>query len=197
MESRWCSPRRELSPPHQSYFRLFTLGLDGGLPEPLPMPRAYTGTLLGRREARRVRGSLHGDVSGMDRGERMASLPGRPHAPHQRDEPRRPLRHEAAVDRQQRLVPRVDREHRVLPVRPHVHHEPVLVQRRHEGAEAAHASRRLRHRECDRRTGCGRLRAGRLRPPGRCEDRPVTPAEHRGDGRPAVGARGLSSTWPA
>ena len=33
-----------VSPPHNSYFRLFTIGLDGGLPEPLPMPRAYTGT---------------------------------------------------------------------------------------------------------------------------------------------------------
>jgi len=33
-----------LSPPHNSYFRLFTIALDGGLPEPLPMPRAYTGT---------------------------------------------------------------------------------------------------------------------------------------------------------
>ena len=34
-----------VSPPHNSYFRLFTASLDGGLPEPLPMPRAYTGTL--------------------------------------------------------------------------------------------------------------------------------------------------------
>jgi tricorn protease len=33
-----------VSPPHQSYFRLFSIGLDVGLPEPLPMPRAYTGT---------------------------------------------------------------------------------------------------------------------------------------------------------
>jgi tricorn protease len=33
-----------LSPPQQSYFRLFAIALDGGLPEPLPMPRAYTGT---------------------------------------------------------------------------------------------------------------------------------------------------------
>jgi tricorn protease len=33
-----------LSPPHNSYFRLFSIALDGGLPEPLPMPRAYTGT---------------------------------------------------------------------------------------------------------------------------------------------------------
>jgi len=32
-----------VSPPHNSYFRLFTIALDGGLPEPLPMPRAYTG----------------------------------------------------------------------------------------------------------------------------------------------------------
>jgi tricorn protease len=32
-----------LSPPHNSYFRLYAIGLDGGLPEPLPMPRAYTG----------------------------------------------------------------------------------------------------------------------------------------------------------
>src|ERR1044071_539812 len=31
------------SPPHQSYLRLWTVGLDGGLPEPLPMPRAFTG----------------------------------------------------------------------------------------------------------------------------------------------------------
>ena len=28
------------SAPQQSYFRLWTIGLDGGLPEPLPMPRA-------------------------------------------------------------------------------------------------------------------------------------------------------------
>jgi len=34
-----------VSPPHNSYFRLFTIGFDGGLPELLPMPRAYTGTL--------------------------------------------------------------------------------------------------------------------------------------------------------
>jgi len=32
-----------ISPPHQSYFRLFTMSLDGGLPEPLPLPRAFTG----------------------------------------------------------------------------------------------------------------------------------------------------------
>src|SRR5688572_18832549 len=33
-----------LSAPLQSYFRLFAIALDGALPEPLPMPRAYTGT---------------------------------------------------------------------------------------------------------------------------------------------------------
>ena len=32
-----------ISPPQQSYFRLFTIALEGGLPEPLPMPRAFTG----------------------------------------------------------------------------------------------------------------------------------------------------------
>ena len=32
-----------ISPPHQSYFRLFSIALDGGLPDPLPMPRAFTG----------------------------------------------------------------------------------------------------------------------------------------------------------
>ena len=32
-----------VSPPHQSYFRLFAMPLDGGLPEPLPMPRAFSG----------------------------------------------------------------------------------------------------------------------------------------------------------
>ncbi|MBO0857911.1 MAG: PD40 domain-containing protein [Chloracidobacterium sp.] len=29
--------------PQQSYFRLWTIGLEGGLPEPLPMPRAFAG----------------------------------------------------------------------------------------------------------------------------------------------------------
>src|SRR5262245_20727216 len=31
------------SAPQQSYFRLWTIGLEGGLPEPLPMPRALSG----------------------------------------------------------------------------------------------------------------------------------------------------------
>ena len=33
-----------ISPPHQSYYRLFSIALDGGLPDPLPMPRAFTGS---------------------------------------------------------------------------------------------------------------------------------------------------------
>ena len=32
------------SAPQQSYYRLWTVGIDGGLPEVLPMPRAYTGS---------------------------------------------------------------------------------------------------------------------------------------------------------
>ena len=32
------------SAPQQSYYRLWTIGLDGGLPEALPMPRAFTGS---------------------------------------------------------------------------------------------------------------------------------------------------------
>ena len=32
------------SAPHASYFRLFSIGLEGGLPESLPMPRAFSGT---------------------------------------------------------------------------------------------------------------------------------------------------------
>src|SRR5262249_4715015 len=32
------------SAPQQSYFRLWTIGLEGGLPEPLPVPRAFSGT---------------------------------------------------------------------------------------------------------------------------------------------------------
>ena len=36
------SPR--LSPPQQSYLRLWSVSVDGGLPDPLPMPRAFTGT---------------------------------------------------------------------------------------------------------------------------------------------------------
>ncbi|HKN68646.1 MAG TPA: PDZ domain-containing protein [Gemmatimonadaceae bacterium] len=41
------------SAPQQSYFRLFSVALDGGLPEALPMPRAFTGTYSpdGRRIA--------------------------------------------------------------------------------------------------------------------------------------------------
>lgn len=41
------------SAPHQSYLRLWTMGLEGGLPEPLPMPRAFTGVYSpdGRRFA--------------------------------------------------------------------------------------------------------------------------------------------------
>jgi tricorn protease len=32
------------SAPQQSYLRLWSVSLDGGLPEALPMPRAFTGT---------------------------------------------------------------------------------------------------------------------------------------------------------
>src|SRR5512138_87746 len=41
------------SAPQQSYLRLWTIGLDGGLPEPLPMPRAASGAYSpdGRRIA--------------------------------------------------------------------------------------------------------------------------------------------------
>src|SRR2546426_7523279 len=31
------------SAPQQSYLRLWTIGLEGGLPEPLPLPRAFSG----------------------------------------------------------------------------------------------------------------------------------------------------------
>src|SRR2546426_1513645 len=41
------------SAPQQSYFRLWTIGLEGGLPEPLPMPRAFSASYSpdGRRVA--------------------------------------------------------------------------------------------------------------------------------------------------
>src|SRR5437867_11035358 len=41
------------SAPQQSYFQLWTVGLDGGLPEPLPMPRAFSASYSpdGRRLA--------------------------------------------------------------------------------------------------------------------------------------------------
>lgn len=41
------------SAPQQAYFRLWTVGLDGGLPDPLPMPRAFSGVYSpdGRRIA--------------------------------------------------------------------------------------------------------------------------------------------------
>jgi tricorn protease len=42
-----------VSAPQQSYYRLFSVSIDGGLPEALPMPRAFTGTFSpdGRRVA--------------------------------------------------------------------------------------------------------------------------------------------------
>src|SRR2546429_5132052 len=41
------------SAPQESYFRLWTVGLDGGLPEPLPLPRGWSGAYSpdGRRLA--------------------------------------------------------------------------------------------------------------------------------------------------
>src|SRR5712691_2493780 len=41
------------SAPQESYFRLWTIGLDGGLPEPLPLPRGWSGAYSpdGRRLA--------------------------------------------------------------------------------------------------------------------------------------------------
>jgi tricorn protease len=41
------------SAPQQAYFRLWTVGLDGGLPDPMPMPRAFSGVYSpdGRRIA--------------------------------------------------------------------------------------------------------------------------------------------------
>jgi len=41
------------SAPQEAYFRLWTIGLEGGLPEPLPLPRAFTGSYSpdGRRLA--------------------------------------------------------------------------------------------------------------------------------------------------
>src|SRR5215470_17967200 len=41
------------SAPQEAYFRLWTIGLEGGLPEPLPMPRAYNASYSadGRRLA--------------------------------------------------------------------------------------------------------------------------------------------------
>ncbi|MGH9882943.1 MAG: protease, partial [Pyrinomonadaceae bacterium] len=41
------------SAPQQAYFRLWTIGPEGGLPEPLPMPRAFSGVIApdGRRIA--------------------------------------------------------------------------------------------------------------------------------------------------
>jgi len=41
------------SAPQEAYFQLWTIGLEGGLPEPLPLPRAFTGTYSpdGRRLA--------------------------------------------------------------------------------------------------------------------------------------------------
>ncbi len=44
---------RRTSAPQEAYFRLWTIGLEGGFPEPLPLPRAFTGSFSpdGRRLA--------------------------------------------------------------------------------------------------------------------------------------------------
>jgi tricorn protease len=56
------------SAPQQAYWRLWSIGLEGGLPEPLPMPRAFSGAIL-RRPPHGVRGDLDGFRSGMVRRE--------------------------------------------------------------------------------------------------------------------------------
>jgi tricorn protease len=112
------------------------------------MPRAYTGAYSADGKRVAYEEVSTGDVSGVDRGERMASLPRRPHASHSRDERGGQLRHEAAVDRQQRLVSDVDREYvyflsdRAFTTNLFAYNSDT------KEVKADHASRRLRHREC-------------------------------------------------
>ena len=125
---------------------------DGGFEEPLPMPRAFTGTYSPDGTALRVRRDLDGVHSRLVRDELVAPLSRRPHAPDPHHRLRRLLRRKSAVEEQQRPRSDVDRQHRLLPLRPHLHDEPVLVRPRDEEAQAAHAPRRLRHHERVRRT---------------------------------------------
>ena len=116
--------------------------------------------LLARRQARRLRGVRHAVHRPVARDQRVAALPRRTHASDSRHEPGRLFDREAAVDGQQRFRSDVDRQHGLLPVRSQSHAERLLVPDRHEAAQAAHASRRLRHHD---RVGWARRRSSTSR----------------------------------
>ncbi len=93
------------TPGANSFFRLWTVSLDGGMPEMLPAPRAFAGTYApdARHLAyqavsiRDVRGTVGGESE-----QPVAALSRRTHAAHSHARPRDARRREAAVDEQQR-----------------------------------------------------------------------------------------------
>ena len=86
------------SAPQQAFFRLWTIGLEGGLPEPLSHSQGIQGCLLSRQSADSLRGVLDGLHSRLVRNQSVAALPGRSHAPDKNHDPVRSLRRKASVD---------------------------------------------------------------------------------------------------
>ena len=89
------------SPPQSSYLRLWSVPVDGGFEEPLPMPRAFGGQFSpdGKRIA--YEEIPIGVRARLVRDERLAPLSRRPHAAGADHGCREPLRREAAVEGQQ------------------------------------------------------------------------------------------------
>ena len=141
----------------------------------------------------RLRRDLDGVHSRVVRDEHVAPLSRRPHASDQHHGPGDERRREAAVAEQQRQRPDVGRQHRVLPLRPQLHAQSVLVQPRDEEARAADAPRRRRHHDGVRRIRRDRLRAERRHPPLRHQDGPIQSARDRRRRRLPVGAAAVQA----
>ena len=169
-----------------AYFKLWTIGLDGGLPEPLPMPRAFIVNEFYRLDGLKFSTSRRHAIWAKDALAEVGSDILRYHVLSDRPNGRQTSFTGAdlagsrrLLDRQQRHRSDVGRQHRVFPVGPQLDSELVLVASRIEDRHPAHASRRLRHHERLGRARRDRVRAGRLHPPRRSQGRPVAPARHR------------------
>ncbi len=117
-----------------SIFRLWSVAVGAtgavtAVPEVLPMPRAFTGSLFtGRPPHRLRRGRAWVRVRlGAEPEQPVAELSRRAHASDPADQPRRQRRREAAVDQQQRQRADVGRRHGLLPVRSQRHDQPVQL----------------------------------------------------------------------
>ena len=136
--------------------RFWTVPVEGGVEEPMPLPRALPGQDLARRHARRL---SHEQLVG--RGAPQLSRRPEPSDLDRRSQDVRPR--VAAVDRFEGHGSGVGRRHRLLPLRPRRRRERLVVRHEDEEARAGHEVHRLRREDARRR----RRRAS-------CSSRPAT-----------------------